>query len=132
MIVTVLFGASKIPRPSSEIIQAAGFQLVDEAGLVRGKLRMGEDGPTLVLLDVDGNERVDLFDSAEATALYLRDREGQPRVGAAQFAHGGGGFALHGPEGVGTSVLYMQGTGPGRLSYYESTGTETYRFPPAD
>ena len=131
LLLSVLLLAWTNDRPDArDVLQAELFQLVDGQGTVHGELRMNAEGPALVLFDDEGNPRVDLFHDREATALYLKDEDGQPRVGSAYFAHGGGGFALHGPDGGGTSVLYMQGAGPGRLSYYDSTGTEIHRYPP--
>lgn len=127
----VLLGLTE-GKYAPEVIQAERFQLLDAEGRVRGELRMNDGGPSLAFFDEDANNRVNLYHNDDATALYVKDIDGQPRVGAALFSHGGGGFALHGPQGVGASVLYMQGTGPGRLSYYDSTGTETDRFPATD
>lgn len=127
-----MLGMSSNDAPR-DLVQAQQFQLVDSTGVVFGDWRMSAEGPQLVLYDEDSNERVSLHhQSGASTALFLKDEDGQPRVGTAFFAHGGGGFALHGPEGVGASVLYMQGTGPGRLSYYDSTGAETHRFPSSE
>ena len=55
------------------------------------------------------------------------DETGGTRLGAAQFAHGGGGYALHGPEMKGAAVLYLKGEGS--LSMYDAEGELTDRFP---
>lgn len=52
---------------------------------------------------------------------------GDTRLGAAQFAHGGGGYALHGPGGRGAAVLYL--SGDGSLTIYDAEGGVTARFP---
>ena len=49
------------------------------------------------------------------------------RVGVAQFSHGGGGFALHGPGTRGAAVLYLRGDGS--LTQYDTTGVVTARWP---
>ena len=53
--------------------------------------------------------------------------DGTTRVGVAQFAHGGGGFALHGPEAKGAAVLYLQGDGS--LTFYGPDGDVQARYP---
>jgi hypothetical protein len=90
---------------SSDIVRVGRLQVVDDSGRVRIDLR---------------------HDSTE-TGLFVLDEDGTPRVGAAQFAHGGGGFALHGAGRKGAAVLYLKGTGT--LTFFDSTGTATARFP---
>jgi hypothetical protein len=70
----------------AELVQARRFQVVDDTGLVRIELR---------------------HDSTE-TDLFIQDAAGHTRLGAAQFAQGGGGSALHGPEAKGAAVLYLK------------------------
>lgn len=79
------------------------------------------------LVDVAGRTRMDLTHDSLGTRLYIHDDAGEVRVGVAQFSHGGGGFALHGPGGHGAAVLYLKGDGS--LSFYDSAGTVTARFP---
>ena len=88
-----------------DLVQARRVQLVDDAGRVRMDLR---------------------HDSTE-TGVFILDEAGDTRIGVAQFAHGGGGVALHGPEMKGAAVLYLKGGGT--LSVYDSSGTLTARFP---
>jgi hypothetical protein len=103
----VWLGAFIVPSSqSTDLLRARRLQVVDEAGRVRIDLR---------------------HDSTE-TGLFVLDEAGDPRVGAAQFAHGGGGFALHGPRLKGAAVLYLKGSGT--LTFFDSAGTVTSRFPP--
>jgi hypothetical protein len=51
----------------------------------------------------------------------------ESRVVAAQFAHGRGGFALHGPESKGAAVLYLKEEGS--LTFHGSDGEVTARLP---
>ncbi|MDX1440201.1 MAG: hypothetical protein R3284_09890 [Rubricoccaceae bacterium] len=132
LLVTAVLGLSSSPRPPSDIVRAQGFQLVDSSGAVRAELRMGSQGPHLFLLDEQERKRIDLYHDDDASGLYIYDHGGDTRVGLAYFAHGGGGLAVHGPEGRGASVLYMQGTGPGRVSFYDSTGVELTRLSVAE
>ncbi len=81
----------------------------------------------LQLLDDAGRVRMDLRHDATETGLFIMDDAGRTRIGVAQFAHGGGGFALHGPDMKGAAVLYLKDTGS--LSIYDSSGAVTARFP---
>lgn len=93
------------PAESNKLIRARRLQVIDAAGCVRVDLR---------------------HDSTE-TGLFVLDESGDPRLGAAHFAHGSGGFALHGPGLKGAAVLYLKGEGS--LTFYDSAGTETSRVP---
>jgi hypothetical protein len=94
-------------RQVSDLIQARRVQLVDGAGHVRLDLR---------------------HDSTE-TGAFIIDAAGDTRIGVAQFSHGGGGVALHGPNMKGAAVLYLKGRGS--LTFYDSLGAVTARMPSA-
>lgn len=79
------------------------------------------------IVDAQDRVRIDLRHDEEETGMFVLDAEGDTRLGAAQFAHGGGGYALHGPAGRGAAVLYLKGSGS--LSMYDADGTVTARFP---
>ena len=81
----------------------------------------------LQVVDGDGRVRIDLRHDAEETGLFILDEAGDTRLGAAQFAHGGGGYALHGPQGRGAAVLYLKDDGS--LTLYDQDGDVTARFP---
>jgi hypothetical protein len=83
----------------------------------------------VLIVDDDDQVRIDLRHDAEETGLFILDDDGDTRLGAAQFAHGGGGYALHGPGGRGAAVLYLRGEGS--LTMYEPDGTVAARFPDA-
>lgn len=91
--------------PVVDLVRARGFELVDRDGRVRAELRH----------------------DAEETGLFVMDETGTTRLGAAQFAHGGGGFALHGPESRGAAVLYLKGDGT--LTFFDAGGEIRARFP---
>jgi hypothetical protein len=95
---------------------------------VQARLAATPQGPELQLLDADGVARATLGHGAEGTALYLRDTQGTTRVRVAQFAHGGGGFALHGEESKGGAALYLK-SGNGTLTFYRADGTVVSRVP---
>jgi len=78
-------------------------------------------------LDESGQDRLSLNHDAGGTALFIRDEGGVIRLGAAHFAHGGGGFALHGPDSRGAAVLYYDESGS--LSFFDPEGNITLRLP---
>ena len=120
-------GALGWRRAPADVVRADRIEVLDAQGRARMVLEAGEAGPTLEVLDVAGVARATLGDDAEGTALYLRDGDGTTRVGVAQFAHGGGGFALHGPEAKGAAVLYLKGDGS--LTFFDADGGVQARFP---
>jgi hypothetical protein len=83
----------------------------------------------LQVVDVDGRVRIDLRHDDAETGLFLLDEVGDTRLGAAQFSHGGGGFALHGPGDNGAAVLYLSGAGS--LTFYGEGGEILARYPDA-
>lgn len=122
----LLWGCTTSTR---ETIRAERFQLTDASGVVRAEMSIDDDGSAgFFLIDKEGRRRGALIHDDSQTALYLMDEDGTIRVGAAQFAHGGGGFALHGEQSNGATVMYMK-DGAGRVSLYAPDGTETHRFP---
>lgn len=123
----VFVAAARSPQ-SSELVSTRALEIVDEAGKVEARLAATPRGPELQLLDSEGVARVTLGHGAEGTALYLRDAQGTTRIGVAQFAHGGGGFALHGEESKGGAVLYLK-AGRGTLTFYGADGTVVSRVP---
>lgn len=123
----VLLAAVPGTEPPKPVARAERFQLVDGAGAVRGELRVEDGSPVFALLDEAGVERLSLSHQPDATAFTIWDSSGVIRVGAAQFSHGGGGFALHGPQSKGAAVLYLKGTGS--LSFYGPEGEVTLRLP---
>lgn len=119
--------ALAMSQRSPAVVQTSRVEVVDAAGRVRMALGVGEDGPSFTLIDAQGVTRASLEDGVEGTALYIMDAAGDTRLGAAHFAHGGGGFALHGPETKGAAVLYLEGEGS--LSFYGAEGDVLARFP---
>ena len=117
------------PGAMREAVVARGFTLVDARGPAHAELKMTEEGPGLYLLDAQGTARVSLVHNSEETALYLRDAADQVRIGVAQFAHGGGGVALHGEAAKGAAVLYFKEQGS--LIFYDVEGNVVTRIPSA-
>jgi hypothetical protein len=113
--------------PAEDTVRAEAFELIDPQGNVRAELMLEDSNPELHLLDEDGVRRASLVHDAQQTGLFLQDAEGDTRVGAAHFAHGGGGYALHGPGGEGALVLYLRETGT--LTHYGPDGEVVARFP---
>jgi hypothetical protein len=104
-IILLFAGFAQDSRPIADLLQAHRIQLVDQSGRVRLELRQ---------------------DSTE-TGLFILDESGSTRIGVAQFAHRGGGFALHGPDMKGAAVLYLKGQGS--LTFYDETGAVISRVP---
>ena len=116
-------------RAEPGIVRAQLIQMVDADGNVRAELGVDAEGSAgLFLYDLDGRTRVALIHDPSQIALYLFDDQEVTRVGAAQFSHGGGGFALHGEESKGVSVLYMK-DGAGSLTLQDKNGTLLGRMP---
>lgn len=119
-VASVLF-VSAVPR-QDDVIAARRIEMVDEEGRVRAELGIDADGSAgLFLRDEQGRVRGCTIHDATQTGTFAMDEEGQIRMGAAHFAHGGSGFALHGPGGKGSTVLYLKGQGS--LTFYRADGT---------
>jgi hypothetical protein len=79
------------------------------------------------IVDGRGRVRLALLHNTQETGLFIHDSAGVVRLGAVHFAHGGVGFALHGPNARGAAVLYLKGSG--NLIFYDSAGAAVARFP---
>ena len=120
--------AAVIPN-ETEAVRATRFELVDDSGTVRAVLGELDDETTgLAIYDDSSRVRLRAGHGPDATALFIRDDAGDTRVGVSQFAHGGGGFALHGEEMKGATVLYMK-DGKGSLRLFDAEGNVTYQAP---
>lgn len=104
-------------------IRAGSFKLVDGKGVARAEFAIKDDNPGLVFLDESGTDRIKIFHDQDGTGLYISDGDGTTRIGIAQFAHGGGGVALHGPESKGAVVLYFKDQGS--LRFFDTEGNVT-------
>ena len=124
----LFLAAGQKPSQTDRVLRAHSLEIVNESGDVRARLRGTQEGAEFMLLDAAQVQRALLQHDGEDTALYLRDVQGTTRVGVAQFAHGGGGFALHGAESKGAAVLYRKGD-KGSLSFYDADGNLLHRFP---
>lgn len=123
----ILLGAAGAD-PAPEAIRTRSLEVVNETGAVQVRIAASAGGPTLELLDASGGTRLSLGHGPDDTALYIKDETGTTRIGVAQFAHGGGGVALHGEESEGAAVLYLK-SGKGSLSFYGADGTVLDRLP---
>ena len=108
-------------------IEAQGLRLLDDDGRVLVELGRRDDAAGLYILDGNGVPRVTLRHAPDESGLLLSDEQGVTRVGAVQFAHGGGGFALHGAGSRGAAVLYYRNGGS--LAFYDEDGALRQRVP---
>jgi hypothetical protein len=122
-----MLGAAPSVDSENRTVRASRFELVDTEGRVRGELSFREGSPVFLLLDESGQDRLSLNHDGGGTALFIRDETGVIRLGATHFAHGGGGFALHGPNSKGAAVLYYDQSGS--LSFYDLDGNRTLHLP---
>lgn len=119
---------SSARRNVDELLRAERLEIVDDKGLPLIALGVDEQGSAGISInDSDGETRLTLLHDAEGSALFIRDAEGVIRIGVAQFAHGGGGVAVHGPRSQGAAVLYFQESGS--LTFYDAAGEPTLRIP---
>ena len=125
-LVFVLGSASGSARTGP--LRSQRIELVNAKGAVRAILGTDADGSTgLFIHDPAGNLRLSLTHDTDQSALFIHDEEGTVRIGIAQFAHGGGGVALHGAESKGAAVLYPKEGGS--LSFFDKEGKATTRIP---
>jgi hypothetical protein len=122
-IAVILMGAAKSPAA----IKAQSFQLVNAAGSLQAELAVRDGNPGLYIKDEKGVDRVAIFHEPDASGLHVMDDDGVTRIGAVQLSHGGGGFALHGPESKGAAVLYFKEEGS--LRFFDAEGTLTNKLP---
>lgn len=124
-VLLALLGAAGEPRS----LAVRSITLVDGDGGVRAELALRDGAPGLFIKDAHGVDRVALFHDDETSGLYISDEAGVTRIGVAQFAHGGGGVALHGPESKGAAVLYFKRAGS--LRFFDADGSVLSQVPPA-
>ncbi len=122
-------GLTTATSRSPEVLRAKRIQMVDDNERVRAELGIDEQGSAgLFVLDGGGLIRATLVHDEVQTAMYLMDEAGVVRLGAAQFAHGGGGIAMHGPELKGAAVLMLKDS-IGSLAFYDKDGQVVLRTP---
>ena len=122
LVLGLLLGAGVTPEPA-DVLQARSIQVVDAQGLVRAEISTRDGDAGVYLTDAQGKRRLALFHADDATGLYINDETETTRIGVAQFSHGGGGVALHGPESRGAAVLYYKDGGS--LRFFDADGTVT-------
>jgi len=101
-------------RPA-DTLRVTSLELAGANGGTVARLGRADGRTGLFLLDDRAVERVAVFHADDADGLYVNDGEGVTRIGIAQFAHGGGGVALHGQGSHGAAVLYYKEAGSLRL-----------------
>ena len=126
------FRQRAVPAAKTErLVRTERIEIVDSQGRTAIVLGFDDQNAAGVYInDADGSMRVALAHDAGGSALFLRDADGVIRVGVAQFAHGGGGVALHGPASQGAAVLYFKEKGT--LTFYDPAGEQILRLPEED
>jgi hypothetical protein len=74
------------------------------------------------LVDASGRAGTGLRRNTAAIGMFVVDESGGTRSGVAQFSHGGGRFALHGPDMRGAAVSHLKGSGSPTLC--DETGND--------
>ena len=108
-------------------LRTSHLQLIDQSGMVRAELSLRDNAPGFRIFDENGRERILLIHDTDQTALFINDESETTRVGVAQFAHGGSGFALHGAESKGAVVLYLKKRGS--LRFINVDGEVIHQYP---
>jgi len=124
------FTTQVVPAKSKteKVIRAERLEIMGPLGEPAAILGFDDDGAAgLFINDPGGSMRVALAHDSNGSALFIRDSDGVIRVGVAQFAHGGGGVALHGPNSQGAAVLYFKESGS--LTFFDPVGNPTLRLP---
>lgn len=113
---------------TEKVIRAERLEIMGPRGEPAAILGFDDEGAAgLFINDPGGSMRLALAHDPSGSALFIRDAEGVIRVGVAQFAHGGGGVALHGPGSRGAVVLYLKESGS--LTFYDLEGNATLSMP---
>ena len=107
-------------------LRVTSLELVDTNGDTVALLGTMDGRTGLFLMDEQSVPRVSVFHAEEADGLYIDDGDGDTRIGVAQFAHGGGGLALHGPGSRGATVLYYKDRGS--LRFYDRDGNVVHKI----
>lgn len=123
VVLVVLVATVAATNEKIGVVRGSTFHLVDDAGEVRAEIGLRDGSVGLFLSDENGKERLRVSHDDESSAIYIKDETGTTRIGVAQFAHGGGGFALHGPQSKGAAVLYLKGKGS--LRFFDDAGNVT-------
>jgi hypothetical protein len=124
------FTSRTVPAKSKveKVLRTERLEIVNKQGEPAVIAGFNDDGAAgLFINDPQGSMRVALAHDGSGSALFLRDAEGTIRVGVAQFAHGGGGVALHGAGSQGAAVLYYKESGS--LTFYDPQGNPTVQLP---
>lgn len=115
VLIVAIAGLGYLLLRPSHTLRAQALEIIDVKGNVVAVLGQNDGRTGLFLLDENSIPRVSIFHADDADGLYIDDAGGVTRIGVAQFEHGGGGVALHGPESRGAAVLYFKDSGSLRI-----------------
>lgn len=112
--------------PYQDVVRAKSFELVNDAGALRARLTVDDDGePQLTMLDKNGNYRLALFQEDDGTpGLVLLDQNGKHRLRLGTSDSGSPYLDINdrnnntrlwlGESDEGTPMLYMADRNGGR------------------
>jgi hypothetical protein len=115
-----LIGALLYQAMRVTVVKTTALQLLNTDGEVSAELAVRAGYPGLYLMDNQHKTRLALFHAEDGTGLSINDASETTRIGIAQFAHGGGGVALHGADSKGALVLYYKKDGS--LRFFDPQG----------
>ncbi len=113
------FGA----QPTSPLIQAQQFELVDATGAVRGVLRMAPEGtgPEVALLDEAGHRRAAMNQNAEGKySFVIFDASGTHRIGVGTTKRGFTGLNVRPADGSGVIRVNLYADDDGQDSGFRA------------
>lgn len=123
----LIYGSIPVGEENTTI-RCQRLEVLDENNQLVAALGIDADGSRgLFIHDPNDHLRLAAVQDPNQSAFYIFDTTGTVRIGIAQFAHGGGGIALHGENSKGAAVLYYKDGGS--LSFYDTEGKITSRIP---
>ncbi|MGA9572655.1 MAG: hypothetical protein WBS20_01775 [Lysobacterales bacterium] len=126
-LIVVVAGFSYLLYRPADTLRTSSLEVVDAQGNIVALLGQINGRTGLFLMDEKSTPRVSVFHADDMDGLYVDDDQGDTRVGVAQFSHGGGGFALHGPGSRGAAVLYYKNAGS--LRFFDTDGNIIEEIP---
>jgi len=124
-----LAGASLTAAPAradhQAVLSAGELRLVDDSGRTRLILTLVRDKPRLLMLDEDGEYRLEMgLGQAGEPHLWLRDREGAAKIQVALNAQGRPAFRLADQKGQERAALGLSASGHPTMIFRDDQGRD--------